>query len=219
MRRAAAALLLVAVGCAGPPAEEPGAGTVAAGPDAASAAPEAEIFADRAAATGLEFHHFNGMAGAFHMAEITGSGGALFDVDGDGDLDAYLVQGTMLEPGQDLAAALLAPRHPPPLGDRLYRNELVPGQPASLAFTDVTEETGLVAPGYGMGVAVGDYDRDGRPDLYLTNHGPNQLLRNEGGGAFSDRTLAAGVGDDRWSVPAVFLDYDRDGWLDLFVGN
>jgi hypothetical protein len=212
-------VVLACAACSGPPQRGDAGG--AAGESAPEPrVPGAEgIFVDRAAETGLDFFQFNGMAGAYHMAEITGSGGALFDYDGDGDLDAYLVQGTMLEAGQDVAEAVVAPRHPPPLGDRLYRNELRPGEPGSLAFTDVTEESRIRAMGYGMGVAVGDYDRDGRPDLYLTNHGPNQLLRNEGDGTFSDRTLEAGVGEERWSVPATFFDFDRDGWLDLFVGN
>jgi len=88
-----------------------------------------------------------------------------------------------------------------------------------LRFSDVTDEAGLKATGYGMGVAAGDLDNDGDVDLYLTNLGSNQLLINNGDGTFSDNTAAAGVDDGRWSVSASFLDYDRDGWLDLYVGN
>ena len=104
--------------------------------------------------------------------------------------------------------------------DRAGRAETSP------RFTDVTAASGLaeVATGYGIGVAVGDYDNDGRPDLYLTGNGANQLLRNDGVDAagvprFRDVTAAAGVGEERLSVPAVFADFDGDGWLDLFVGN
>ena len=175
------------------------------------------IFVDRAAETGLDFVQFNGMTGQYYMAEVTGSGGAFFDVDADGDLDAYLVQGTLLEPGATLADAVFEPRYPEPLTDRLYRNELV--ETGSLSFTDVTADSGLTASDYGMGVAAGDVDGDGRVDLYVTNFGPNRLLRNVGDGRFTDVTDESGTGDDRWSVPAVFFDFDRDGRLDLFVGN
>ncbi|MFQ5351061.1 MAG: CRTAC1 family protein, partial [Thermoanaerobaculia bacterium] len=103
-----------------------------------------------------------------------------------------------------------------------YRNELEIAADGSrrLRFTDVTAESGIVADGYGMGVAVGDYDNDGWPDLYVTTWGsPNQLWRNNGDLTFSQVTAAAGVGETRWSIAAVFCDYDRDGWLDLFVAN
>jgi len=181
-------------------------------------------FTDVAAASGLDFHHFNGGSGRFHMVEILGSGGALFDYDGDGDLDVYLVQGAMLDPGKTLADAVFPLRHPAPPSDRLYRNDLVhdgAGDRSSLAFTDVTEASGLarLATGYGMGVTAGDYDGDGDLDLYLTNYGPDQLLENRGDGTFRDATADAGLGADGWSVPAVFFDMDGDGDLDLFVGR
>jgi hypothetical protein len=178
------------------------------------------LFTDRAADVGLDFVHFNGMSGEFYFSEIVGAGGALFDYDGDGDLDVYLVQGHMLGPGKTVADAATPPKGE--LRGRLFRNDLSEG--AGLRFTEVTEESGLRALGYGMGVATGDYDNDGRLDLYLTNFGPNQLWRNQGPGAggettFRDVTLETGVDDVRWSIPATFVDYDRDGWLDLFVGN
>ena len=173
-------------------------------------------FVDEASERGLDFVYFNGMTGDFHFAEMMGGGVALFDYDGDGDLDLYFRQGRMLgEGGPD--RALFPPRHPLPLSDRLYRNDLDLGR--GLSFTDVTAAAGLEAAGYGMGVATGDYDGDGDLDLYLTNFGPNQLLANRGDGTFEDRTRASGAGELRWSVPAVFFDYDRDGWLDLYVGN
>ncbi|HEX9731624.1 MAG TPA: CRTAC1 family protein [Thermoanaerobaculia bacterium] len=188
-------------------------------------------FKERASELGLDFVHFNGMSGRLFLDEITCGGGALLDYDDDGDLDAYLVQGRMLGPAT-IDQALVAPRHPLPLTDRLYRNDLEGGAPR---FTDVTAEAGLAAggpaeaAGYGCGVAAGDYDNDGRIDLLVLNLGANQLLRNEGPGAdgrvtFRDVTAAASPGEGglrapRSSVAASFFDYDRDGWLDLFVAN
>ena len=169
---------------------------------------------DATADVGLDFVHRNGMSGQYYYSEMMGSGAALFDADNDGDLDLYLVQGGTLGTASD-----------PPLGDRLWRNDLEPGaSPPSLRFTDVTEDSGLAAHGYGMGVATGDVDNDGWTDLYVTNFGANQLWRNQGadtGGRirFRDVTAAAGVDDERWSTSAVFFDYDGDGWLDLYVVN
>ena len=186
-------------------------------------APKAALFVDRAAESGLDFVHFNGMSGEFFFSETVGSGGALFDYDNDGDLDVYLVQGHMQGRGKTLADAITQPVGE--LRDRLFRNDLVIAGDGSrtLRFTDVTESSGIRAEGYGMGVATGDYDNDGWTDLYVTNFGANQLWRNRGdtGGriTFSDETRAAGVEEVRWSVPATFIDIDRDGWLDLFVGN
>ncbi len=219
-------LLAVAAGCA-EKGTEPGDAAVLRSPvsgETPSTIASPAVFVDRAGEAGLDFVQFNGMSGEFFMAEVTGSGGALLDVDNDGDLDVYLLQGTMLGAGKTLADAVFPPAYPPPLTDRLYRNDL--SADAALRFTDVTEQAGLVASYYGMGVAAGDFNGDGWTDLYVTNFGPNQLLRNDGPSkdgdgqvTFTDVTGEAGVGDDRWSVPATFFDYDRDGHLDLFVGN
>ena len=173
-------------------------------------------FTDEAEAAGLDFVHVNGASGDLRMSEILGPGAALFDFDDDGDLDVYFVQGgTPPDPA--------AGREPPsrPLGDRLYRNDLEVRADGTrtLRFTDVTRGSGLAGRSYGMGVAAGDFDNDGRVDLYRTGLGPNQLFRNEGGGRFTDVTREAGVGDPRWSVSASFVDFDRDGRLDLYVGN
>ena len=99
---------------------------------------------------------------------------------------------------------------------KLFRNDLDGGK---LRFTDVTEKSRIRATGYGMGVAVGDINNDGRPDLYVTNLGSNQMYLNKGDGTFDDVTRSSATDDPRWSTSASFLDYDRDGWLDLMVVN
>ena len=173
-------------------------------------------FTDEAEAAGLDFVHVNGASGDLRMSEILGPGAALFDFDDDGDLDVYFVQG-----GTPPVPAAARELHPAPSGDRLYRNDLEVRADGTrtLRFTDVTRGSGLAGRSYGMGVAAGDFDNDGRVDLYRTGLGPNQLFRNEGGGRFTDVTREAGVGDPRWSVSASFVDFDRDGRLDLYVGN
>ena len=182
--------------------------------------PQPPIFIDAAPAANLDFVYFNGMSGEHYLGEIMGGGAALFDFDNDGDLDVYLVQGRMIDPGLTLDDALFPPPPATPLTDRLYRNDLEPGAgSASLRFTDVTRASRIEAAGYGMGVTTGDFDNDGWTDLYVTNFGSNQLLRNRGDGTFEDVTAASGADDPRWSVAASFFDFDRDGWLDLYVGN
>jgi hypothetical protein len=176
---------------------------------------------------GLKFRHFTGATNEFYMPEIMGAGVALFDYDNDGDLDVYLIQGTTFDPKKKPEETRFPPppgkqrpealRQSMPSGNRLFRNELIPS--GKLRFTDVTEQAGVGYVGYGMGVAVGDYDNDGFRDLYVTNFGHNVLYHNNGNGTFTDVTRQVGVDDPRWSASAAFLDYDRDGNLDLFVTN
>ena len=174
----------------------------------------APVFVDRATQLGVDFVHDNGMTGELYFAENMGGGAALFDADGDGDLDLYLGQGHRLAPAGDASA----PGVPEPR-DRLYRNDLEAGE---LRFTDVTETSGLDARGYGMGVTVGDIDNDGDPDLYILNLGSNELWRNDsepGAIRFTNITAGSNTADPRWSAAASFFDLDADGLLDLFVGN
>jgi len=180
-----------------------------------------EVFTDMARGVGLDFVQFNGMSGEFYIVENLGGGGALFDYDNDGDLDVFLVQGRMLGKGKTLADASFPPSPDRALTDRLFRNDLGarPGGLRTLRFTDVTELSGIDAPGYGMGVAVGDINNDGWRDIYVNNFGANQLWENRGDGSFVDVTEQAGVGGESLSVSSAFFDFDRDGWLDLYVGN
>ena len=164
-------------------------------------------FEDIAAASGLSFVHQSGATGQFYMPEIMGSGVALLDYDGDGDLDVLVLQGAPLN---DL---------PTGRGCRLFRNELNPS--GKLRFTDVTEQAGLNYAGYAMGVATGDFDNDGRIDVLITGFGGNALYKNLGGGKF--RNVTAESPDialpGQWSTGAAFFDYDRDGRQDLIILN
>ena len=179
------------------------------------------IFKEVAEEVGLRFQHYNGMTGKFFLPEIMGSGAALFDFDNDGDLDVFIVQGNVLEPDSKPGDTLFRWRGSESPRGRLFRNDLVVAKDGSrtLKFTDVTEKSGIVATRYGMGVAVGDINNDGRPDLYLTNLGHNQMYLNKGEGTFVDVTKRTGTDDERWSTSASFFDYDQDGWLDLMVLN
>jgi enediyne biosynthesis protein E4 len=164
------------------------------------AAQQQAWFEEVASARGIKFVHQSGHKDRHLLPEIMGGGAALFDMDGDGDLDAYLVQsGNLAQPASKGA------------GNRLFRNR------GKGVFDDVTEGSGTQVAGYGMGVAAGDYDNDGDVDLYVTNLGPNVLLRNDGGGKFADVTATARVAGSGWSSSAAFVDYDADGDLDLFV--
>jgi len=154
-------------------------------------------------AAGIDFEHYNGFSGEYYYVETFGSGAAFLDVDGDGWLDLYLVNG----------APLIGERPDPIPTNRLYHNTGAGG------FTDVTATSRAGHTGYGMGCAAADYDADGDVDLYVTNVGPNLLLRNEGGGSFADATAAVGGADARWGTSCGFLDYDLDGDLDLYATN
>ncbi len=159
-------------------------------------------FEEVAAERGLVFEHRSGHETEHYMPEAMGGGAALFDMDSDGDLDVYLVQ----------SGSLIGPPGEQP-GNRLYRNR------GDGTFDDVTAGSGADDRGYGMGVAVADYDLDGDVDLYVTNLGRNTLLQNEGDGRFTDRTEASGTGHTGWTTGAVFFDYDLDGDEDLYAVN
>ncbi|MGD8773558.1 MAG: CRTAC1 family protein [Gammaproteobacteria bacterium] len=171
-------------------------------------------FEDVTSETGLEFHHYPGATGAYYFMEPVGSGVGLLDFDLDGDLDVYLVQAGSV-PGADQGDPVMTLPSGYLPANRLYENRIRPE--GVLKFVDITGQAGVGDDGYGMGVAVGDVDNDGDPDLYVTNFGKNVFYRNNGDGTFGDVTNIAGADDDRWNTSAAFLDYDRDGDLDLFL--
>jgi hypothetical protein len=153
-------------------------------------------FEDVTDKVGLDFTHDPGPGGQYFFPEIMGSGAALFDFDGDGRLDVYLLQNA----GPKSASK-----------NRLYK------QKPDGTFQDVSAGSGLDVPGFWMGVAVGDVNNDGRPDVFLTGYGEARLFLNNGNGTFTDVTAEAGVGSPLWGTSAAFLDFDRDGRLDLVV--
>lgn len=165
--------------------------------------------------------HFNGMTGKMYLPEIMGSGAALFDFDNDGDLDVFIVQGKVLEPNVPVEKTIFPWQNAEPPTGRLFRNDLTVGKDGTrtIKFTDVTKASGIVADGYGFGVATGDVNNDGFIDLYICNLESNRLFINNGNGTFRDETAKSKVDDPRWSVSASFFDYDRDGFLDLMVVN
>jgi hypothetical protein len=174
----------------------------------AAAAPMFDVKLPR----GLDFTLRNSPTSQKYLIETMPGGVALFDYNNDGLLDIFLVNGGRLTDPMRLPERF--DRADPRYWNRLYR------QNKDGTFTDVTEAAGLANAGvenYGMGVAIGDYDNDGYPDLYVTNYGKNILYHNNGDGTFTDVTAKAGVEAGGWSASAGFIDYDNDGHLDLFV--
>ena len=169
-----------------------------------AAEPPLPQFTDVARQAGVAFHHTNGASADKHLVETMGSGAVFFDYDGDGWIDIFLVDGGSIA---DVAVDRKA-RH------RLYHNR------GNGTFEDVTDRSGIQHRAYGMGACAGDYDGDGRPDLYITGYGGNALYHNNGNGTFTDVTAAAHVGGtERWGAGCAFADLDRDGDLDLWVAN
>ena len=163
-------------------------------------------------ASGIDFVLENSPTPQKYLIETMPGGIALLDYNNDGLLDIFVVNGGHVTSPMSVPENFN--RHDPRYWNRLYR------QNKDGTFTDVTEQAGLANAGdsnYGMGVAVGDYDNDGYPDLYVTSYGKNILYHNNGDGTFSDVTAKAGVAAGGWSVSAGFFDYDNDGKLDLFV--
>jgi hypothetical protein len=167
----------------------------------AYAPPQGVRFTDVTAAAGIKFVHNSGKAGKKWLPETMGSGAAFFDADGDGWLDILLINGKDWTPkGRKSRCAL-------------YRNN------RNGAFTDITAGSGLDVEMYGMGVAIADYDNDGRDDVYITALDGDHLFHNEGGGKFRDVTKESGIQNANFGTSAAWLDYDRDGKADLFVAN
>src|SRR5215471_4263813 len=169
-------------------------------PSAVPSAPFEEVLSS---ASGVTWAHVSGRSPMAHLPETVGAGCAFFDYDNDGWMDIYLVNSGPCDFYQPS----------PPLRNALYRNN------RDGTFTDVTQHAGVQGNAYGMGVGVGDYDRDGFPDLYVTQYPTSILYHNNGDGTFTDVTAKAGVAAPGWATSAVWFDYDNDGRLDLFVGR
>lgn len=153
--------------------------------------------------SGIDFTYYGAPTPKASMTEQNGGGVGLIDYDNDGLLDLFLVNGSDFErPAAGLAQS-----------NRLFRAH------GEFRYTDVTERAGLVAHGFGMGTAAGDYDNDGFTDLFIAAYGRDRLFRNHGDGTFGEVTEAAGVGDERWGSSAAWADLDGDGLLDLYVVN
>ena len=161
------------------------------------------VFEDITKASGLgKFHHRSGSPDKATILESVGSGLALLDYDNDGWLDVYLLNGSTF--------AALNGREPAPRAMLFHNNH-------DGTFTDVTDKAGVANERWGFGVAVGDYDNDGWPDIYVSNFGKNRLYHNNHDGTFTDVAEKAGVALGGWSTGPTWGDYDHDGWLDLFV--
>ncbi len=168
------------------------------------------VFDNIATESGVDFLYDRDVVdGRWMIAEVMGGGVAWIDADLDGWLDLFFTNGGPIEPGQG------PPRDAP---DQLFRS-LGPGTDGLVRFHNVTRAAGITDGGYGQGVAVGDYNADGFPDIYVTNYGENLLLHNNGDGTFENITAEAGVGDPSWGTAAFFADLNHDGQLDLYVAN
>jgi hypothetical protein len=166
-------------------------------------------FIDVTSALGVRFQYMASHTPKHYLLETMGAGVALFDYDNDGRLDIFLVNGAPL--ADPTSKGTVPQKTASDYWNRLYH------QKPDGSFEDVTEHAGLQGVGYGMGVAVGDYDNDGYEDLYVTAYGGNKLYHNNGDGTFTDVTDKAGVGGSGWSTAAAWVDLDGDGLLDLIV--
>jgi hypothetical protein len=166
-------------------------------------------FVDITSASGIRFNYLSSHTPKHYLPETMGTGVALFDYDNDGRLDIFLVNGAPLQ--DPTPKGSIPQKTGPNYWNRLYH------QKPDGTFEDVTEKAGLQGSGYGMGVAVGDYDNDGFEDLYVTAYGGNKLYHNNGDGTFTDVTEKAGVAGSGWSTSAAWVDLDSDGLLDLVV--
>jgi len=176
---------------------------------AASPSPAAGSFVAVTERLGVNFQYRASHTSRKYLLETMGAGVALFDYDNDGRLDIYLVNGAPLS--DPTPKGTIPQKRDPQSWNRLYH------QKPDGTFEDVTQKAGLQGAGYGMGVAVGDFDNDGYEDLYVTAYGGNKLYHNNGNGTFTDVTAKAVVGGGGWSTSAAWVDLDNDGFLDLVV--
>ena len=173
--------------------------------------PSPVIFTDITLATKISFKHYASPTALKYLPETMGAGVGLIDYDNDGRLDIYLTNGALIE--EKMPKGKLPEKTGTKYWNRLYH------QKDDGTFEDVTEKASVKGEGYGFGVAVGDYDRDGFQDLFVTHYGGAILYHNNGNGTFTDVTRKAGLNIDGWATSAGFFDYDKDGRLDLFVAR
>ncbi|HEV3421950.1 MAG TPA: CRTAC1 family protein [Candidatus Acidoferrum sp.] len=176
---------------------------------AVGSTPDVANYTDVTSALNIKFEYVASHTSRKYLIETMGSGVALFDYDNDGRLDIFVVNGAPL--GDPTPKGTIPQKTGPMDWNRLFH------QKKDGTFEDVTEKAGLQGVGYGMGVAVGDYDNDGFEDLYVTAYGGNKLYHNNGDGTFTDVTERAGVAGSGWSTSAAWVDLDGDGLLDLVV--
>ena len=170
---------------------------------AESPAVQDPVFSDQTAAAGITYHNVFGGPEKHFILESHGSGAAFYDHDGDGDLDLYIANGATFDTYRDRTGP----------GNELYRNQ------GDGTFAEIARQADVGDAGWAGGIAVGDIDNDGDPDLYISNYGANTLYRNSRGDPYADITALAGVAGDAYSAGAAFFDYDNDGDLDLYVAN
>lgn len=173
--------------------------------------PSPVTFTDITAQTKVNFKHEASPTAQKYLPETMGAGVALLDYDNDGRLDVFFTNGAMIS--DPMPKGKMPDKSNPKFWNRLYR------QKADGTFEDTTEKAGVKGIGYGFGVAVGDYDKDGFADLFVTHYGGAVFYHNNGDGTFSDWTKRLGIRVDGWATSAGFFDYDLDGRLDLFVAR
>lgn len=173
--------------------------------------PSPVTFTDITAQTGINFRHYASPTSVKYLPETMGAGAALIDYDNDGRLDIFFTNGA--EISDPMPKGKTMNKTDAKYWDRLYH------QKTDGAFEDVTEKAGIKGEGFSFGAAVGDYDRDGFADLFVTRYGGATLYKNNGDGTFSDVTKKISAGVDGWATSAGFFDYDKDGRLDIFVGR
>jgi len=172
-------------------------------------APRGPWFREITEQTGIDAKFVSGATGEFMTAEVIAGGIAIFDADGDGRPDIYVLNGNRHLPD----TSVIVDDTPGAPHNRLFLNR------GDFRFEEITKKSGLECHGYAMGVAVGDIDNDGTLDVYVSNLGPDRLFRNRGDGTFEDITESAGLGDGAWGASCLFVDINRSGFLDLYVSR
>jgi len=173
--------------------------------------PSPVTFTDFSTASGIDFKHTASVTSIKYLPETMGAGVGLIDFDNDGRLDVFFTNGA------EIVDEMPKGKNPEKT-DAKYWNRLYK-QKSDGSFEDVTEKAGVKGEGYGFGVAVGDVDRDGFPDLFVTRYGGATLYRNKGNGTFEDATKRLGINVDGWATSVGFFDYDKDGRLDIFIAR